>query len=1641
MDTTIRPSDTVAAQDKVSGAGVAAAVDTATSKKVVTDKSRVSASQMKIPAAQAGKADAVRGEPVGSRETAGARNAAMLLISFTDAKVSPEEVITSLGKHAGSGAGFMDGFHREVNNYAKGSGMLVGQVELIRTRLANEQMVALENAIWEKASEQGENGFTTEMATNMGEALRSLRTAFGVPRPDSLPPAQAGEIGKAAVDGFCASYAQDIREGKGSCDSKQRAESGVAQSVKDESLASQKVDKGRKHVSVEFRNNMADKGNIYVADHAQPINLKSKQGSKQAGSSALLAACDKNDKQSLEVSKAIVQLQRINTAKGLLGTAAAKQMSMPMVLGSQGEDVVCKDVKHKFTIAKQPDATVKLTCEADMLPVEVRAGEGSRAVSAKLSDHSYLKASMEITIGTNGSKEVTNLDFTHRYAPEIDKKTSRAIRNAIAQHVRHNPQAEAPVVPTNVGQFVSDNGGVVSAPHQAAGASSEEIGPSLEPVLEGVPGKGEAETALNGDFDLEELTSDVLLAFHGVTAFTVAQETQDVQFGVRCLASLASAGGNTEESQAAFDRSFYHQINEHEGVLRRTYQPAMVALEQALHEGLGAGQIKNRQQIAKVLSHSADQLTHIRTTLGGFSPSHVEVTDVHRNFARGIVDSYVSELDAGISQTMTTDRDPIVDRALSSSELGKLKPDSEHAHVCGQFLNDAAAGRWRFVVSGEPNRWLVNPASVRYDNNPQLLRREAAAALLEICGGNEEQCLQLSRAISKPTVDALAPASAGLKTAGQAIAFTLKPGENGEVGVSATMLSDLQTVVSKDMKLVAVNPNFSYSDVELQFEVTDDARVKHGFSRLSVNIVPQLTMDRAGTGGMNERPARVPMSEAQRMGSELAGMRTIAEIPVENDIYSMDADQEQMVQLSQNADQLLEQIDQVGGLSARQKQELRDRLEFISDTNTEIERAIDHFEVTGDGSERIVELAANFASDSTLLYEDILMKAEQWSTGSNLTGDQRREVAATVGAVAMSLRKLSDTIAPQAADIASAVADVGGDLSSVSANSHYHRALNANLQGKAMYAAVDEALGKARKDGVDTTEARKELLDLIDARVRSSGTSIASAENGGLLDEYGAGMKQSKFESNIKTLTNSIVPANKGLPRSHPELNERQLLTMWIELYAEQSPAVAPYLADLQPNFHAQLENQINTASWRPISVQFHDRQDGTLFKMQSDIVPARHMEEAGLKSSYGGKAVSSHSRMNGMHVSNLAQTKLSAGNQGELFRGLRHGILDSYKLTEKNLRTAPDSMLQGLHVSLLKENPAWKQLIKTHEAFFAGERLALMRSPEGSKFIASTMREKANDNAAKELVHAAVANNPSLLAKAQAGLPVELNLNSISMVTPDYLRKLLPGVESERTMQQNQRAALAKLGDAPVQITVSDKKGKSVTVPVTVTARSFNFPVNEFATNPVGLRRLLQPFMGWDDADKQNLPLLEQLVGNIKSDEVGGAAGAMLGDPSKMPPLDTDDPNGSAFADPQVRATAIRTLSLQIKQMFRDKAHRTAGNEPYKMVTRLTLLSHLMGDQTAFNCKSGNDRTGMLDAEVKMLAASASRGFIPEPNAVADPLRKTNYVLKTGNLQMQQYNTGLSGYRLVGIPALLTQLSSPFARSLYLGDSDVIAA
>ena len=140
----------------------------------------------------------------------------------------------------------------------------------------------------------------------------------------------------------------------------------------------------------------------------------------------------------------------------------------------------------------------------------------------------------------------------------------------------------------------------------------------------------------------------------------------------------------------------------------------------------------------------------------------------------------------------------------------------------------------------------------------------------------------------------------------------------------------------------------------------------------------------------------------------------------------------------------------------------------------------------------------------------------------------------------------------------------------------------------------------------------------------------------------------------------------------------------------------------------------------------------------------------------------------------------------------------------------------------------------------------------------------------------------------------------------------------------------------------------------------------------------------------------------------------------------------------------SLDSAARQAKAIWASDDYRRGGGDPFKMVSRLALVGHLMGETPLFNCKSGKERTGQLDAEVKFLAAAAdeSGGTVPPPGESMEAWRpvRSDFVFNTGNLEMQRLNTGLPGYKLKGVPGLANVIRDGM-KPLYRGGSAYVSA
>ncbi|OIV47460.1 hypothetical protein BK025_04030 [Sodalis sp. TME1] len=321
-----------------------------------------------------------------------------------------------------------------------------------------------------------------------------------------------------------------------------------------------------------------------------------------------------------------------------------------------------------------------------------------------------------------------------------------------------------------------------------------------------------------------------------------------------------------------------------------------------------------------------------------------------------------------------------------------------------------------------------------------------------------------------------------------------------------------------------------------------------------------------------------------------------------------------------------------------------------------------------------------------------------------------------------------------------------------------------------------------------------------------------------------------------------------------------------------------------------------------------------------------------------------------------------------------------------------------------------WQSSLSVKEAngkekmLFQGIRHGVL-SPYGLP-AGSPQRTSGALNRAKEVVAAALYSQNDLMTRALAGEEVPLRLVSTSLLTPTSV------AGKEKAMLRDQMEAWQTLSNPlkqPLEIRVHDHEGNKQTVKVALSVAALNFGVNEAA---------LQLGLGTSTSDTYNAPALAQLLGNDLRPEAepGGWVGEYL---------------GSAPANEPANARKVRDLCDQIKRIWAWKAHRSDDGEPYKAAQRIAMLAYEIGAVPCWNCKSGKDRTGMLDVELKReVIHYDTQQPLSHPTAPLNDAHRTllqEVVMKSGNMEIQRCNTGVKGnkvFRKFTLPCFNLSLS-----------------
>lgn len=423
------------------------------------------------------------------------------------------------------------------------------------------------------------------------------------------------------------------------------------------------------------------------------------------------------------------------------------------------------------------------------------------------------------------------------------------------------------------------------------------------------------------------------------------------------------------------------------------------------------------------------------------------------------------------------------------------------------------------------------------------------------------------------------------------------------------------------------------------------------------------------------------------------------------------------------------------------------------------------------------------------------------------------------------------------------------------------------------------------------------------------------------------------------------------------------------------------FTKDLEKAIAKEMGDRLNNGSWDKITKNVTFALDGLAIKGQSVITPASQMGETMKKMYEGGpKGYNCMSFGEKTHAVNMAQSEFKVEIDGKE-------------------QTVFSGIRHGVHAAVY---------IDDQQEFKA-----------------------ANASRAKETLIAAFLSNPSLVSQAlkNPSAACKFNFNSVSLLTPDIVRgTFFDKIENEKMMLKAQTEAYQGFHDQTIEVEVPDpdKGGELVKVKIQPNINTFNYGVNWGGVG--GLSGL---FGGWGATKDMNAKALVNL--NKQVDAEINSLNAQI--KSSTEPAQT--------ASLKNKAEAINTLRRQINDINRRKSYASDGHEAYKMASRIAVLTNLLGGIPAWNCKSGKDRTGMMDVECKFLATLAALGkTIPEPGAQLTTEQKMlyrNLLMQSGNHEMQKYNTGIAGYKLENVGSITERIGDIASHRMFLGGSKLV--
>ncbi len=286
--------------------------------------------------------------------------------------------------------------------------------------------------------------------------------------------------------------------------------------------------------------------------------------------------------------------------------------------------------------------------------------------------------------------------------------------------------------------------------------------------------------------------------------------------------------------------------------------------------------------------------------------------------------------------------------------------------------------------------------------------------------------------------------------------------------------------------------------------------------------------------------------------------------------------------------------------------------------------------------------------------------------------------------------------------------------------------------------------------------------------------------------------------------------------------------------------------------------------------------------------------------------------------------------------------------------------------------------------------------------------RKSGAKNRSMEVVTAALELNREAVLKFLDGKKkpnekYKLRISSTSLLSPSK------GIGRYRKFEENQQAAFKELSSSKdLVIPFIDKHGKRQLIPVELDIATFSFGVNGFAklkSTPGFIRNVFKAVnkfpcsdvSGWKFSDSRNSDEFNKL--NLWTNEFI----SKHSDPS--------NPNMLK------KIQRIKYYKEQVNDILMKKLHHKDKGDGYALPILVNLWANCIGVTPAFNCMSGKDRTGYLDASIK--EALITQENFNKTYTAFSPLTHSRLaafesaLFASGNLEVQRACTGVSGYKV----------------------------